>query len=198
MLASITPLGERARRARWGTTATLYVLSASAGGALIGTLAGAAGSVTIAAVDLRARLALVACALALGFGWEAVHVPVPGPRRQVNEQWLGRYRSWVYGVGFGAQLGAGVTTVVMTTAVYVVAIAAFASATPGAGALIGAAAGGLRGATVLAAGTITTPRRLVSFHDRMGALERPVRSITLAAQLALAAIAIGIAAVGSS
>ena len=34
--------------------------------------------------------------------------------------WLGRYRSWVYGLGFGVQLGAGVTTVVVSSAVYVV------------------------------------------------------------------------------
>ena len=40
-------------------------------------------------------------------------------KRQVNEYWLGRYRAWVYGSGFGWQIGAGVTTYIMTAAVFV-------------------------------------------------------------------------------
>ena len=43
----------------------------------------------------------------------------PGPRRQVNERWLDEYRGWVYGLGFGAQLGLGVTTVITSAATYV-------------------------------------------------------------------------------
>ena len=39
------------------------------------------------------------------------------PRRQVNEDWIGRYRGWVYGAGFGAQLGLGFAVFVMTCAV---------------------------------------------------------------------------------
>src|SRR5205085_11088620 len=38
--------------------------------------------------------------------------------RQVNEDWLGRYRSWLYASGFGWQVGAGVTTYIMTAAVF--------------------------------------------------------------------------------
>ena len=38
---------------------------------------------------------------------------VPGPRRQVDERWLDRYRGWVYGVGYGSQLGLGIVTVVI-------------------------------------------------------------------------------------
>ena len=30
----------------------------------------------------------------------------------VHEQWLTRYRGWVYGVGFGAQLGFGLVTII--------------------------------------------------------------------------------------
>jgi hypothetical protein len=108
----------------------------------------------------------------------------------VNERWLDHYRGWVYGLGFGAQLGAGVTTVVVSSAVYVVWLAALASAHPLTGLLIGAAAGALRGATVLAGARVVNPMRLIAFHKRMGALERPVRAASLAGQLALAALAV--------
>ena len=46
-------------------------------------------------------------------------VAPPFFKRQVNEYWLGRYRAWVYGSGFGWQIGAGVTTYIMTAAVFV-------------------------------------------------------------------------------
>jgi len=96
----------------------------------------------------------------------------------------------VYGLGFGAQLGAGVTTVVVSSAVYVVWLAALVCAHPLAGLEIGAAAGALRGATVLAGARVVSPMRLVAFHRRMGALERPVRAAGLVGQLALAAFAV--------
>jgi hypothetical protein len=67
----------------------------------------------------------------------------PGPRRQVDERWLDRYRGWVYGLGYGAQLGVGVTTVIVSSAVYVVPVAAFLSARPSTGGAIGAVAGAL-------------------------------------------------------
>ncbi len=93
-------------------------------------------------------------------------------------------------VGFGAQLGAGVTTVVVSSAVYCVWLAALASAHAQTGLLIGAVAGALRGATVLAGVRVVTPMRLMAFHSRMGALERPVRAAGLAAQLVLAGLAV--------
>ena len=45
--------------------------------------------------------------------------------RQVNEVWLDRYRSWVYGAGFGWQIGVGLATYIVTAAVYLtIALAA--------------------------------------------------------------------------
>ena len=62
-----------------------------------------------------------------------LHLPI-NPR-QVNELWLGKFRSWVYGVGFGWQIGVGFATYIMTAAVYLtVALAA----------LTGRPAGGVR------------------------------------------------------
>jgi hypothetical protein len=190
MLASITPLGERGRRTNWATTTTFYLLGSTAAGAAGGVVAGSVGSLLLGGVTVEVRLAIVAAALAVGLVIELTRGGVPGPRRQVNERWLDRYRGWVYGLGFGAQLGAGVTTVVVSSAVYAVWFAALASAHPWTGLLIGAAAGALRGATVLAGARVVSPMRLMSFHERMGALERPVRAAGLAAQLGLAALAV--------
>jgi hypothetical protein len=189
MLASITPLGERARRANWTTTTAILILGSALGGAAVGTLSGLLGSIALGGVGIEGRLLLVAAVLSAGIAWELAREGVPGPRRQVDERWLDRYRSWVYGLGFGVQLGAGVTTVVVSSAVYVVCVAAFASAHVGTGAAIGACAGALRGGTVLAGAKVASPERLVSFHQRMHALRRPVRSSALLAQVALASVA---------
>ncbi|HUA43941.1 MAG TPA: hypothetical protein VMA77_01860 [Solirubrobacteraceae bacterium] len=195
MLASITPLGERGRQSSWRVTATLYVLGSLAGGAAIGALSGLLGWLalggigTLGSVGLHARVAALAAMLAAGLAWELARGRVPGPRRQVDERWLDRYRAWVYGLGYGAQLGAGLTTVVVSSAVYIVPGAAVLSARPLTGGLIGAVAGGLRGVTVLTAAQVVTPQRLVAFHARMRLIERPVRAVALVAQLALACLA---------
>ena len=48
-----------------------------------------------------------------------------GHTRQVNEVWLDRYRSWVYGAGFGYVIGVGLATYIVTAAVYLtIALAA--------------------------------------------------------------------------
>src|SRR5213080_2807837 len=109
MLTSITPLGERGRGSRWAATIVALALGSALAGAAGGLAAGAAG-----------------VALDLGIGGD----PLPGPRRQVNEQWLGAYRGWVYGIGFGLQLGLGVATIVSASAVYATFAAAALSAAP--------------------------------------------------------------------
>ena len=189
MLASITPLGERGRGNRWTTTAALFIVASTTAGAAVGAVLGLLGSLVVAQVGIGWRLGVLGAALALGVVWELGRSTVPGPRRQVNERWLDRYRRWIYASGFGAQLGIGVVTIVVTSAVYAVWAAAVVSARPGAGAAIGAAAGAMRGASLLAAAGATTPQRLVGLHERLEAINRPVRRGTLTAQLALVGIA---------
>src|SRR5947209_302552 len=108
MLASITPLGERARRSSFAVTASAFAIAASAAGALTGLVAGELGQLLVPGG--RWRLAALATVLALGVGADlrVAGLRLPSVRRQVNEDWLRRYRGWVYGAGFGAQLGAGV------------------------------------------------------------------------------------------
>jgi MFS family permease len=185
MLASITPLGERSRGTSWACTTTIFICAGLLAGAACGAAMGLLGSVLLSDAGVRWRIGLVVLVLAAGLAWELSTSPVPGPRRQVNERWLDQYRRWVYAVGFGTQLGAGVTTIVVSSAVYAVWAAALASASPAAGATIGAIAGALRGATVLAGAVVVTPGRLKGFHSWMRSLHRPVRRLLLAAQLGL-------------
>ncbi len=189
MLASITPLGERGRGNRWTTTAGLFITASAAGGAALGAVLGLLGSVVLDHVGIGWRLGVLGAALAVGVVWELGRGRVPGPRRQVNERWLDQYRRWIYAAGFGAQLGIGVVTIVVTSAVYGVWAAALVSAQPVAGAAIGAAAGAMRGATLLAGARATSPQRLVGLHERLHSIQRPVRRGGLTVQLVLVGIA---------
>src|SRR3954454_21209563 len=188
MLASITPLGEQGRRRRWGRTVTAFVIASTLGGAVTGLAAGALGSLLLGDVSWDGRVGFVAALLALGL-WLALVGKVPGPRRQVDESWLDRYRGWVYGAGFGFQLGAGVVTIVTNSAVWVALGAAMATASPAPGAAVGAATGLLRGATILSAARLRTPDELIRFHSRMAAWREPARVTGLVAQAVLAVAA---------
>ena len=185
MLASITPLGERARGTSWTCTAGLFICAATLGGAACGAVMGALGSLLLGDAGIRWRVGLVVLVLAGGAALELAARSLPGPRRQVNERWLDQYRRWVYAVGFGTQLGAGLATIVVSSAVYAVWAAALASASPAAGAAIGGIAGALRGATILAGAVIVTPGRLVAVHSRMGVLQAPVSRLLLTVQIGL-------------
>jgi|SRR5579862_138073 len=138
MLASINPLGERARGNRWWVTVAAFTVGAVAAASLIGALLGGLGS--LAGLSRAVRLpALGTVALAAGVADLVSPRAVPTSRRQVDERWVGAFRGWVYGAGFGAQLGAGVMTVVTSALVYAWLAAAALVASPGGGALVGAA-----------------------------------------------------------
>src|SRR4051794_21733256 len=192
MLGSITPLGERSRGRRWGITVTAFAVAATAARAALGALLGAAGGLVALAATARAGLVAVAVAVAVTVDLvPGLHVP--GPRRQVNEAWLHRYRGWVYGAGFGLQLGLGVTTIVSTAAVYATGAAAFLAGSAAAGALVGGAFGLARAATLLAAGGVDEPGALATLDRRLVAWERPARVAALAAEAALIALAVAVA-----
>ena len=190
MLTSITPLGERGRGNRWGVTTAALVLGSVASGALAGALAGALGGLALGGVGVDARLAILAAVLVAGL---AVEVGRPGTlptvRRQVNEDWLRAYRGWVYGLGFGLQLGAGAATIVATSMVYATFLGAFAAAGAGAGALIGGVFGAVRGASVLASWRVRGPFGLIALGLALRRWRAPARRATLAAQALLAVLA---------
>ena len=163
MLTSISPLGERARGNRWPLTVLWLCLGALAGGAAVGTVLGSLGQYVAGAPANGARFGLLAVAGAAAAVWDLSDRRLPG-RRQVNEDWLVAYRPWVYGAGFGLQLGAAVVTVVNTALVPLFMLSAVLAGSTVAGAAIGAVFGLARGASLVLASRVRTPDDLRSLH----------------------------------
>jgi len=198
MLTSITPLGERGRGFRWGVTLSFMLLGSTLGGAAVGLLLGLLGDATIGGAGAEWRLYLLAAVLAAAFAIEAgvAGLSVPTIRRQVDERWLNAYRGWVYGFGFGAQLGAGVVTIVSTASVYVTFVACWLAGGALPALAIGAVFGATRAATLFGARSVRDPSALQELGRRLRRWAPRARRATLACELLLAFAAVG-AALGS-
>ena len=160
MLASIHPLGERARDRRWGVTVGAYVVASTVAAAALGALLGGVGGLLPLGAGTTAVLVVVLAALALAFDLRLGGLRLPTVHRQVDEDWLGRYRGWVVGAGFGAQLGLGVVTIVNTAAVYLALALALLTGSAAAGALIGTTFGLVRALLILVVGRVRRPDQL--------------------------------------
>ena len=194
MLSSIHPLGERGRGTNWALTVCAYVLASAFGGALLGGAAGALGAalgrVTTSSWTTRAIAVVVLVGAAAAFDGLARGRRVPGPLRQVDEDWLSRYRGVVYGAGFGFQLGLGVTTIVTTALVWVVPAAAIAIGSLPVGVALGATFGLVRALPVLAVRRIDSPGALVALDTTLRRLERRVRVVTPSVAATVATVAL--------
>ncbi len=193
MLSSIHPLGERGRRNNFATTAWAFTIGSVVGGAMTGAVVGGIGAALDAIVipdseQVRLMAVLVVAVVALGF--ELSGRSLPSVERQVNENWLGEFRGWVYGVGFGVQLGAGVATYVTAAAVLLWLLTMVVVGSIPAAIGIGATFGLVRGSSILFARSITSPERLVEFHRR---LHRSVGSVRFLTRAALAALTLAAA-----
>jgi hypothetical protein len=192
MLSQINPIAEAGRGRRYARTATWFVAGATAGGATLGAVCAAVAAVidrtglsargALAIVAVSALVAALVDTRLLGFG-------PPFLRRQVNEDWLNRYRPWVYGGGFGWQIGVGFTTYVMTAAVPLVVICAAASATPWFAFTLATLFGLARGLTVLLSAPLRTQQALYDFHRRFSERGEPLRRTVIVVQLAVAVAA---------
>lgn len=169
MLSSITPLGERGRKNRWSTTVTAFVIGSTASGLLVGALLGALGSSLALGDGPRFLLAAGVALIALAIELRLAGLRLPSSRRQVNENWLQHYRGWVYGAGFGLQLGLGFATIMTTAAVPLTFAFALLSGTVAGGAVIGGGFGLVRGLMVLPARRVLDTKGLVSLHRRISA-----------------------------
>ncbi len=168
MLSSIHPLGERGRGHRFATTATAFIVGSLLGGATTGLVVGAIGRVPTLVFDRSpgpARsLAIVAGVGAVALAFDLTGRRLPSVHRQVNEDWLVEFRGWVYGAGFGLQLGAGITTYI-TSAALAPWLATMVLSGSWLGSVgIGATFGLVRGLSILSARRIDGPARLVTFH----------------------------------
>jgi hypothetical protein len=191
MLGSIHPLGERARHSRWWLTVTAFVAGSAAAGLGLGWLVGFAGGLAAPAVPIATRLGTLAALAAAGLVLDAQVFGgrLPTVHRQVNEDWLTAYRGWVYGGGFGFQLGLGVLTVVSISAVYSMLAAAFLSGSATAGAAIGGTFGLLRALPALTVAGVRSAPQLGRLDARIRRWDRPSLRLALAAEAVLAAAA---------
>ncbi len=107
---------------------------------------------------------------------------LPVHYRQVNERWLDQFRPWVYGAGFGWQIGTGLATYIVTAAVYLMVLL---SALTGNGWLalgMGTLFGFVRGLSVYLGRSITSGDALRSFHQWFTDLGPKVRRAMLAVE----------------
>src|SRR5439155_19263992 len=189
MLASITAPGERGRGRRWGITVAAHLVGAVLSGGAIGGLLGLVAGAPVRTLGSPARFVSLAVAAAAGvlLDTRVGGVRLPTPARQVNEEWMSRYRGWFYGFGFGIQLGSGVATIVSTSAVYVTLVAAALSGGPGTGAAIGATFGLVRGATLLAGIRVKRPEQLARVDEILRRWNARSLVATLVVQSAISA-----------
>ena len=191
MLASITPLAEVGRGHRFRTTASWYVAGSVIGGATLGVciaalavvvdeISPASGAVTL--------IALAASAVAVLSDTRMGGFQLPVHHRQVNERWLDRFRPWVYGAGFGWQIGSGLATYIMTSAVYLMIVLGALTGQPWLGFVVGVLFGLVRGLSVCLGRHITSTDALTAFHRRFFAWGPPVRRITVAVEVMATAL----------
>ncbi len=196
MMSSITPVGESSRKQRWSVTTTAHIVGATLGGLSLGTVAGAL-SVPLRNVITETTAILVIMTIGiLGLALDLARRRPPGPHRQVDEAWLTMYRGWVYGGGFGLQLGTGVTTIIVSCATWVMIAAAVLSGSVTAGAAIGGVFGLVRGLPVLTTRRLRTTAALHERFRRLETLREPIARITMAGQ-AVALVGLGAMAVTS-
>jgi hypothetical protein len=147
----------------------------------------------VAGVAALVRLLEPSAAVTLGVGAVAAGLgalsdvapggwTLPIHQRQVNELWLDQFRPWVYGAGFGWQIGTGVATYITTAAVYLLVVLGALSASPWVALALGAFFGVGRGLAVLLGRRIETPAQLMAFHRRFDALGPRVRRAVIAVQ----------------
>jgi len=186
MLSSIHPLGERSRGNRFPKTATAFVVGSTVGGASTGVLVGGLGQLaarvaqwlveTTSAVDqiFSPRLIMVTGVAAYLFAHSFGPNKLPGAGRQVNEDWLTSYRWWVYGGGFGFQLGCGLAIFITSGLVWLWVVSLFLMESWMWAGVVGATFGFCRGLLILTTRSIRSPSDLVGFHQRLQRLGVPV------------------------
>lgn len=198
MLSTLTPLAEEGRGRRWSATASWFTVGAVVGGALLGAVAAGLAAV-VGQVELSSTAALAAAALlalaaaAIDAGVAGAGTRPPHHRRQVNEDWLDLYRPWVYGAGFGVQIGTGVSTYIMTAAVYLTVALGALSGEPWFAFAVALTFATVRGLAVWLSAPLRSTDRLLAFHRRFDALGEPVRVAVIAVQAVVAGLLAGAA-----
>jgi hypothetical protein len=108
----------------------------------------------------------------------------------VERTWLDRYRPWIYGLGFGWQLGVGVATFVMSASVYLMVVVAAATGEPLLALGIVTLFGLIRGLAILPAAGVQTPSDLGELHRRIERFRPASRVVALAGQVGVVSLAV--------
>lgn len=171
MLSSITPLGQRGRGMSWKRTVVAFWIAAIVSGFAVFAAAGLIGE--FLGFDSVAPWGVIVVIVVAAI-FDLVGAKPPGPLRQVDEDWLGRYRDWVLGLGYGAQLGAGLVTIIPSYGTWAVLTVALITGFPLAG-LLGVAFGVGRSLILLTARKVTSPSDLVERMQRFAGFEPRAR-----------------------
>lgn len=198
MLSSISPLGERSRGSSFPRTALAYVVGSVLAAVLVGAVLGGLGS--LVGDDVRASapvLAVLTLLLVIGLVLDVRSGGdgVPSLRRQVDREWIGRYRGWVTGLGFGFQLGLGFVTIITSTTTYAVYLAELLTGRWWAGALIGLVFGLVRALPLVLVRRVETPQGLHEVFARLDSWAAPADMVARAS-LGISAVVIVVGALG--
>ena len=160
------------------------------GGGLFGAALGAAGSLLPRSPRVALGVLAVAALTGLLFEVGVIRSHLPTTHRQVNERWLDEYRGWVYGFGYGVQLGVGVVTIVTSAATYLTFTAAFLSHSIVGGLAIGATFGLTRSLPLLLTAPVRNPAALRGLLSRNARWAVAARRISLGGQACALVVAI--------
>lgn len=192
MLSTITPMAEAGRGHSFLSTSVWFVIGSVAGGLSLGGLMGAI-AMSVDALEATTAVALwiaaAASLIAAASDGRVAGFRLPGHDRQVNERWLDQYRSWIYGVGFGWQIGVGLATYIMTAGVYLLVLMGGLTASPWIALALGGLFGLVRGLAVYLAAGLDSGERLLSFHARFESWREPVRQSMIVVQALVAVVA---------
>lgn len=171
---------------------TAYVVGTSASGILVGAALGGLGRLvwSVVPAGIVMRLAILGAASLAGVAAELGAFRLPSVGRQVNDEWMYTYRGWVYGAGFGLQLGIGVITIVTSPAVYLVLCAELLSGTVAGGAAIGLMFGAARGLVQLGSFPIGDPGALIKLDTLLQTTRTKSRAVAAVGHALIAATCI--------
>ena len=194
MLGSISPVGEASRGQRWWLTATAYTVASVIAGGAMGVLLGLVGAALLTTVEVSTpvRLGLLALVLVVGALLDSriLRWRLPSWRRQVDERWLATYRGWIYGAGFGFQLGLGVVTIVPSAVTYATWVAALLTGAPQAGLGVGIVFGIVRSIPLLMTVRLRSATALYATTQRVAAAEPVAQKLVVVGQAGMAAVAL--------
>ncbi|MGQ0848816.1 MAG: hypothetical protein ACT4OP_06810 [Actinomycetota bacterium] len=196
MLSTITPLSESGRGRQFHRPAVWYVIGSVLGGATLGGVVAILTSLLSGwAVTESMALAVVtgASLIAAISDGRVLGAALPGHQRQVNERWLDTYRPWVYGVGFGWQIGVGLGTYIITSGVYLMIVMGLLTFKPMAALGLGVGFGLVRGLMIYLSAGLTTPERLLTFHASFEGWREVVRQSMIGIEVLTAVVAAAVA-----